>query len=58
MMPSFIFSDVVSAAGANDIDTETFVKWLCKYYNGIDYVNSKEYKKKEKKAAKKSKKNK
>lgn len=42
------------AAGANDIDTETFVKWLCKYYNGIDYVNSKEYKKKEKKAAKKA----
>ena len=46
------------AAGANDIDTDTFVKWLCKYYDGIDYVNSKEYKKKEKKAAKKSKKNK
>lgn len=46
------------SAGASDIDTDTFVKWLCKYYDGIDYVNSKEYKKKEKKALKKAKKNK
>jgi len=45
------------AAGAS-VDRETLIHWLNTYYEGMDHINSKKYKKKEAKKKKKASKNK
>ena len=44
------------AAGAN-VDRDVLMYWLEKYYEGMDHINSKKYKKKEAKKKKKASKN-